>query len=108
MKLALMFYDTKLGILEKVQDGYIYTSNIEGEKAMQKRLPDLCVLYDLAGSNALKTKTLPRQFVDIIKKFSRPDIIEAAGIASGDGDFEKLVKLASLPTFPKNFYVMLA
>jgi len=105
MKLKYFYCTHELGILEKVEDGYRYTSNVSNEQMMlQRRLYFRCE-YDLWDSNKRTSEELFPAFQKIVADANREDIVKRAGITPDDSDWEKLVKLSKLKYFPSGFYV---
>jgi hypothetical protein len=105
IKLTLYFRRIPLGVLEKIENEYIYTSYIENEQ--QTQLMQLLTTYEysLWGSSKRKTRKLFSEFEEIIIRCSRADILEYASINPQDSAWDKLIKLSRLQWFTPNFYV---
>ena len=105
-KLTLFFHRMPLGVLEKTENGYRYTSYADNEQELR----DLLIAHDytLFGSFKREKKELFPEFKEILKSCSREDIRKDAGIDPHDSMWEKLVKLSILDFLTPNLYVQRA
>ena len=109
MKLFLLFANTRLGVLEKAVDGYVYNSIIENERRLMEVRTLTKSEYELCNSDRRKSDRLFPEFIRIVRFFTRKDILESAGIDSQDSDWIKLVKISKLRIYPGSvFYVQQA
>ena len=104
-KMTLCYSGHPLGILEKTDNGYRYSSNIEIEQDLKDRGVLMHSEYSLWYSVKRENKKLFPEFVTIINNCRRQDIMEQAGIIPQDSMWGKLVKLSRLSWFPQGFYV---
>jgi hypothetical protein len=100
-----MYCSHEMGILEKVENGYKYTSNAENEQMLlEKGFLDHSE-YSLWFSYGRENKVLFADFDEFLAEVQRRDILERAGITPADSRWEKLVKLSKLTWYPRGFYV---
>ena len=100
MKLSLYYANTKLGDLEKTENGYIYSSNISNEEELKINGVITNSEYSLWYSSKREEKTLFPEFERILEKCSkREDILQLAEIDPNDSEWEQLVKLSGLNWF---------
>jgi len=105
MKLTYFFCRIPLGVLEKTDNGYAYTSYTANEHWLLNR-GSLCYSeYGLWDSYGRESRKLFQDMEELLAQCSRRDILERAGISPQDSRWEKLVKLAQLKFFPSGFYV---
>jgi len=107
MKLTLFFCRVPLGVLEKGESGYAYTSYTANEQMLLIQGALFYSEYGLWDSYRRESKTLFRDMERFLAECSRRDIQERAGISPEDSRWEKLVKLAQLKWFPSGFYLQL-
>ena len=124
MKVGYYYGSRLLGILEKTEQGYSYTSNTVNEKVLSDRWLLFSGEYPLFNSYKKTSNILFPDFKRILfnedvfagaKIFGfehnskwgiRKDIMERAKISSDDTEWDVLVKLSKLSWFPSNgFYV---
>jgi hypothetical protein len=103
MRLTLFYRRVPLGVLEKNENGYAYTSYIENEETTRGFLHDY--QYGLRGSFKRESRKPFPVFEEILENCSRKDIQERANINPKDSKWEKLVKYSQLNWFTPNFYV---
>jgi len=103
-KMAYYYCDVPLGILEKTEKGYAYTSNIDNEQKLRDNIA-VRANYELWGSFKRESRGLFPEMEMLLKKFSRQDIQERAKIKPEDSVWEKLVKISQLNVYPAGFYV---
>ena len=100
-----MYCTHEMGILEKVENGYKYTSNVENEQMLLEKGFIEHSEYSLWSSCGRENNVLFADFDEFLAEVQRKDILERAGITSEDSRWEKLVKLSKLTWFPRGFYV---
>ena len=106
MKLSLYFCRHQMGVLERIDKDYIYSSNIDTEESLMKQRFLQLHEYSLWYSQNRHSKELFPEFSSILRAVAkRKDILKRAEITSKDSDWEKLVKLGELRWFPTGFYV---
>jgi len=105
MRITLYFYKTPMGVLERNEKGYVYTSYIENEQMLRERRLMSDSEYSLWGSYKRGSKLLFPEFERIIEQCSRQDIVQNAEINSDDSKWDKLIKLSRLQWYPRGFYV---
>lgn len=103
MKVLFYFKKYLLGELTW-EDGYVYTSNLEGEKLF-KQNSFASPLYPLFNSHHVKLEKLPHILDDILKNANNEYLKRKAKIEQSDSDFVKLYKLSTLPFDDIGFYV---
>lgn len=86
-------------------DGKVYTYHSYPENEIRATTYTLMLFYNLRNSNYLKSNTLFPIFAKFLDDCQREDIIKQANIKEIDGEFERLLKLASIPFAPYEFYV---
>jgi len=106
-KLKYMYCEREMGILEKVENGYRYTSNVANEQALLEEGLLAYSEYSLWFSHNRESQKLFVDFTKFLEETSRRDILERAGITPEDSKWEKLVKLSKLMWFPRGFYVQI-
>lgn len=107
MKVTYNFKDIKLGELSKVDNKYIYNSNIEGER----KLKQFCSAgrYLLFDSNELASETLFEPFAVIVSAVrGRWDLSQSAKLLADDDDYTVLTKYAMLEQDTHLFWVGVA
>lgn len=104
VKLILFYCTTPLGVLEKSNNGYVYTSNIKNEQRLSEEHLLISSDYNLYNSFKRESRKLFPEFERFIEQ-TRKDILERAGILPEDSQWDILVKLSQRPTFPSGFYV---
>ena len=108
VKLTLFFRRIPLGVLERTENGYRYTSYIENEQKAVNDTPLLAYGYRLQFSSGRESPKLFPEFMGIIDSCSRKDILEQTGISPQDHPWEKLVKLSAVEWLTTNLYVQQA
>jgi len=103
-KLVYYYRDVPLGVLEKTEKRYVYTSNIANEQKLRDNIA-VRANYELWGSFKRESSELFPEMARLLEKFSRQDIQERAGIKPEDSVWEKLVKISQLNVYPAGFYV---
>jgi len=104
-KIILYYRRIPLGALERTENGYMYSSDFENEQKVKNIGLLTYSEYSLWNSTKRESKKLFPEFLEIINKCSRADIVEMASITSQDSMWDKLVKLSRLEYFTPNFYV---
>ena len=102
-KITLHFRRIPLGVLERTENGYMYTSYPENEQTIHELL--LAYGYKLWHSFKRENRMLFPEFEHIIKNCRRKDILEFAGITDRDSRWDKLEKLSRLEWFTSDLYV---
>jgi hypothetical protein len=106
MQLTLFYRGIPLGVVERTENGYRYTSYTENEQEPLKRRWFTQSDYNLWGSFKREKPMLFSEFEKIISDCRRSDILEAAEINPKDSLWDKLVKLSHLNWHQSNnFYV---
>ena len=105
LKIGYYYRSILLGVLEKTENGFIYTSNIANEQYSVDKGILTFSEYGLWNSYKRESKTLFSDFVDLLKSCSRIDILETAKISSTDSRWEILAKLSRLEWGTSSFYV---
>jgi len=105
VKLTYFYGNVPLGVLEKTEGGYVYTSYTANEEMLQMRGHLYYSEYGLWHSYKRESKKLFPDMENVIDACSRSDIQERAGICPEDSRWKKLVKLSRLKFFPSGFYV---
>ena len=93
-----------MGVIEKLENGYAYTSNIRNEQKLAEGYILTSVNYNLFGSNKKESRVLFPEFKALVENL-RADILERAEINPDDSEWERLVKLSKSPAFSSGFYV---
>ena len=106
IKLTLFFRRMPLGVLERTEKSYRYTSYLDNEQTLRELL--IAHDYTLFGSFKREKKELFPEFKEILTNCSREDIQKNAGIDLQDSMWEKLVKLSRLNYLTPNLYVQQA
>jgi len=107
MKLKYMYNTHEMGVLEKVEDGYQYTSNAHNEETLLNQGVLMRNEYGLWGSQKRTSNMLFAEFQEFLAETTRRDILRRAEITADDSDWERLVKLSRLQYFPRDFYVQI-
>ena len=102
-----MYCTYEMGILEKVENGYKYMSNVENEQMLLDKGLLAYYEYNLWFSYNRESKVLFADFKKFLAEVKRKDILERAGITPEDSKWETLVKLSKLKWFPSGFYVQM-
>lgn len=122
MELNFYYGTTLLGIIEKIENVYIYTSNIRNEQILKNKMHLSKTEYDLFDSCKRESEALFVEFKRLLWN-NLPDTLERANISFtySENDlvykpyinttkvteppWEALVKLSKLKWFPSGFYV---
>ena len=105
LKIGYYYRGRLLGELEETKNGFSYTSNIDNEQYFMSSHILTPSEYELWNSCKRVSKTLFSEFESLLKRCSRKDILETAGISSTDSKWEALVKLSKLEWNTPNTYV---
>ena len=105
MKICYCYRRKQLGVLEKIEDGYVYNSDIANEQYFRDKMMLVPREYGLWNSVNRKSKTLFPEMMDVVHSCSREDIVRRAQINHEDTPWERLVKLSSLKWLTQGFYV---
>jgi len=105
-KLSVCYRTVVLGQLSKNSNGdFVYESNLQNEEKLLKQGVLTKSEYELWGSDKRSSDTLFPDIKNILKNFSREDILATAGINSSDSDWNKLVKLSKFEVGSTNLYI---
>ena len=104
-KVTLCYRGLVLGVLEKTDCGYMYSSHYDNEQKARDSGLLTKSEYSLWYSKKRESKKLFPEFVEIINSCRRADIMELAYITTKDSTWEKIVKLSQLDWHTTNFYL---
>ena len=105
MKIGYYYRGILLGMLEKTENGYSYTSDTANEQYIMDGQLLTSDEYKLWNSYKKESKTLFSDFEHVLNRCQRKDILEDAKISSTDSKWEALVKLSKLSWNTCNTYV---
>ena len=89
--IKLFYCSTLLGYLEKTENEYVYTSNIPNEQMLKEKRTLTESEYGLWNSFKRESQKLFPDFEDLLKQWSRADILKRANITPEDSEWENLL-----------------
>jgi len=104
-QLTYYSFGTPLGILEKSNIGYIYTSYTGNEHYYREYKRPAHFSYELWNSDKKGLLLLPYDIYEFLNNCKREDIVAKAKIEPNDSEWERMVKLSKLNVMEGRFYV---
>lgn len=104
-KVGLYVGELCLGSLVFAEGKFVYSRNLDNEKAAYEKFPVDMMLYPFKGEEVEKFDRLPYPFSNYIGAMAREDLKAKADILESDTLFEKLYKLSKLNFVRENFVI---
>ena len=107
-KISLCIEDIELGYLMERNGKYAFYANGDEVNRAKREYPLEMILFNLNDKGMKAYDKIPYPFSTFVNGAYREDLMIKAGIDSGDSDFARLYKLASLKIMRQNFEIHIA